>query len=88
MTVAQKLWRLRGLAILVIMAMVLAACGAPAGAPAAEAPAGESAAPAEGEEAAAPATGRGAGGTANGSGAGASKGPGPAYPNGPYGSGP
>ena len=65
MTVAQKLWRLRGLAILVIMAMVLAACGAPAGAPAAEAPAGESAAPAEGEEAAAPATGRGAGGTAN-----------------------
>jgi peptide/nickel transport system substrate-binding protein len=65
MTVAQKLWRLRGLAILVILAMVLAACGAPAGAPAAEAPAGESAAPAEGEEAAAPATGRGAGGTVN-----------------------
>ena len=62
MTVAQKLWGMRGLALLIVVAMVLAACGAPAGAPAAEAPAEEAAAPAED---AGPAGGRGAGDTVN-----------------------
>lgn len=61
MTVARKLWGLRGLALLVVLAMALAACAAPAGAPAAEAPAEEAAA----EEGAMPEGGRGAGGTVN-----------------------